>query len=136
MWSSELPGDNAIAGDNFTILPDGRKNALDLALNTFPELKDRFDGPDEEFAEDVYFVYDLLSSEMVRRWSDEPFRKRSCDFLDRLAESGDPLLEELLVVCLLEKVAEDSTISEQAKACVGEKAGGFLRRVEREMFGR
>ena len=136
MWSTELPGDNAIAGDNFTILPDGRKNALALAFTTFPELKDKFDGPDDEFLEDVYYAYGLLSTEIVGRWIDESFRKRCCQFMDGLAESGDSLLEELLVVCLLEKVAEDSTISERAKTCLGEKAGSSLRRVEREMFGR
>ena len=95
MWGNELPGDNAIAGDNFTILPDGRKNALDLAFTKFPELKDKFDGPDDEFLEDVYYVYGLLATEMVSQWNDETFRKRCCQFLDGLAESGDSLLEDL-----------------------------------------
>lgn len=131
-----MPGDNAIAGDNFTILPDGRKNALDLAFTKFPELKDKFDGPDDEFLEDVYYVYGLLATEMVSQWNDETFRKRCCQFLDGLAESGDSLLEDLLVVCLLERLAVDVAISEQAKTWLGEKAGGFLRRVDREMFGR
>jgi len=136
MWRNDLPADNTVAGDNFTILPDGRKKALELAFNKFPELKDKFDGPEDEFLKDVYFVYGVLATEMVSHWNDDKFRKRTCEFLNALAESGDSLLEELLVVCLLERLAVDAAISEQAKACLGEKSGRFLTRVEREVFGR
>ena len=124
-------------GDNFTILPDARKGAVDLAFETFPELSDSFDiSPGDDLREGVTIVYDSLSAEMVRRWNEEPFRKRSCDFMDRLAESRDSLLEELLVICLLEKLAEDTTLAKQAKECLGAKAAAFLTGVEREMFGR
>src|SRR5438105_323187 len=119
MWSNKLSANDAIEGDNFTILPDGRKNALDLAFTTFPELKDKFDGPDDEFLDDVYYVYELLATEMVSYWSMETFRERSYRFLDGLAESGDSLLEDLLVVCILERLAVDAAISEQAKTCLG-----------------
>lgn len=136
MWSNELSPDSAIAGDNFRILPDGRKNALDLAFATFPEIKDEFDSPEDEFLGDVYYVYGLRTTEIVSHWNDETLRKRSCRFLDGLAESGDSLLEDLLVVCILEAFALNPDISKKAKTCLGEKAGGFLLRVEREMFGR
>jgi hypothetical protein len=128
--------DPIIIGDNFVILPDGRKSALDLAFQTFPELDDKFDVPNDDFREYVSFVYDRLATEMVRRWNEDLFHKRSCEFMDRLAESGDSLLEELLVICLLEKLAEDPEVVKDARACLGLKAAGFLRVVENEMFGR
>jgi hypothetical protein len=128
--------ETTIVGYNFVILPDGRKSALDLAFQTFPELDDRFDGPDDDFREYVTYVYDLLSNEMVRRWNDEPFRRRSCGFMDSLAESGDSLREELLVICLLETLAVNAEVAGQARTCLGAKAAGFLSAVEREMFGR
>jgi hypothetical protein len=125
-----------IVGENSVIVPDGRKSAVDLAFQTFPELEYKFDGPNDDFREYEYYVYDLLSNEMVRRWKDEPFHKRSCEFIDRLAESGDSVLEELLVICILETLAVDVEVATQSTACLGAKAAGFLRRVEREVFGR
>jgi hypothetical protein len=101
----------------------------------FPELHDKFDDSNDDFR-DVTYVYDLLSTEMRQRWKDEQFRKRSCEFMDHLAESGDSLLEELLVICLLEKLAEDVEVAENARACLAARASGLLRVVEREMFGR
>lgn len=123
-------------GKGFVIVPNGRKNALTVAFEAFPELKDKFDGPDDEFLNDVYFVYGLLSTKMIQRWHEDLFRKRSCKFMERLAESGDPFLEELLVVCLLEKLAEDVVLAGRAKKCIGLQAAAFLSAVEREMFGR
>ena len=128
--------DNEIEGSGFTILPDGHKHARDLAFTTFPELRDKFDGPQDEFLDDTYYVYDLLASEMLSQWTDETFRKRSGGFLDALANSGDSLLENLLVVCLLESLAANEGISSRVKIDLGEKAREVLSRVEREMFGR
>ena len=127
---------NSIKGYGFVILPDGRKNALELAFKTFPELKDEFDSLHDEFSEDVYYVYGLLATEMVSHWNDEMFRNRSYRFLDGLDESGDSFLENLLVVCLLERLAVDEAMSEQAKISLGERARELLSCVEREMFGR
>ena len=81
-------------------------------------------------------MYDLLGAEMVMQWNDETFRKRSCQFMNDLAASGDSLLEELLIICVLESLAADATVSEQARKCLGEKACGFLIEVERKIFGR
>jgi hypothetical protein len=135
MWSNELR-EPVTVGDNFIILPDGRRKALDLAFEAFPELKEKFDNPDDEFLDDVFFIYGLLSTEMAQQWKDEAFRKRSCEFMDRLAESTDLLLEELLVVCLLEKLGEDAMLAAQAKKCLGAKASALLDGVERDTFGR
>jgi hypothetical protein len=125
-----------IVGDTFIIVPDGRKSALDLAFQTFPELDAKFDDLDADLREEVFSVYDLLSNEMVRRWNDEPFRRRAGEFMNRLAESGDSLPEELLVICLLETLAVNAEVAGRAKTCLGAKAAGFLSVVEREMFGR
>ncbi len=125
-----------ITGDSFIVVPDGRKDALDLAFRTFPELNAKFDGLDADLSEEVFSVYDLLSNETVRRWDDERFRRRSCDFMDSLAESSDSLLEELLVICLLETLVVNAEVAGQARASLGAKAAGFLIGVERKMFGR
>jgi hypothetical protein len=85
LWSHELR-EPIITGDSFIVVPDGRKDALDLAFRTFPELNAKFDGLDADLSEEVFSVYDLLSNETVRRWDDERFRRRSCDFMDSLAE--------------------------------------------------
>jgi hypothetical protein len=117
-------------------MPNGREIALSLALQTFPELEDRFEDPGDDFLSDVYYVYGLLATEIVNRWVDRQFRHRACMFIDRLANSGDSLLEELLVVGLLERLAEDAALATEAKACVSAKAAWYLSKVESEMFGR
>lgn len=118
------------------IVPESRKDALNLVFRSFPELVARFDGPDDEFMGDLYYVYGLLASEIVSRWEENSFQTRSCEFMNHLADSGDLLLEELLVVCLLEKIAEDATLAKRARSCMGERAAAFFTKVEAQMFGR
>jgi hypothetical protein len=113
-----------------------RREALNRALEAFPELRERVDSPDDGLLAIPYFVYGLLAGEISERWRDESFWARACKFMDRLAESGDDVFEELLVVGLLESVAEDPTLAEYARKSLGAKAVAFLRRVESELFGR
>ena len=116
---------------------DGRRReALSLALRAFPELSERVDSPDDGLLVIPYFVYGLLAGEISERWRDESFWARACEFMDRLAESGDDVFEELLVVGLLENVAEDPVLADHARKSLGPKAVAFLRRVESDMFGR
>jgi hypothetical protein len=113
-----------------------RREALNCAIEAFPELRERVDSPDDGFLANPYFVYGLLAGEISERWRDQPFWARACEFMDRLAESGEDVLEELLVAGLLETVAEDPALAAHARKSLGSKAVAFLRRVESEMFGR
>ena len=60
----------------------------------------------------------------------------TCHFIDELANSCDDLLEELLVVDVLEGIAQDPQLAMKLRSKLGPKAGKFLECVEREFFGR
>jgi hypothetical protein len=57
-------------------------------------------------------------------------------FINELADSGDDLLEEVLVVDVLEGVAQDPELLEAIKPKMNSKAANWLKRVETEFFGR
>jgi hypothetical protein len=113
-----------------------RTDAVSCAVEAFPELRERADSPDDRLLAIPYFVYGLLADEISERWRDKAFWVRACEFMDRLAESGDDVFEEMLVVGLLENIADDPALAEHARESLGAKAVAFLSRVESEMFGR
>ena len=125
-------------GDTFTMTDSERSGAeaVNRAIEAFPELRERVGSPDDEWLILPCYVYGLLAGEITERWRDDSFWARACDFIDSLAESGDDFFEEMLVVGLLENVAEDPALTEHARKYLGAKALALLRRVEREMFGR
>lgn len=111
------------------------RDAISFLLTRFPELGKRIDDP-EDLVASPHYVYAMLANEVLENRSDESLLNAVSRFIDELANSGNGLLEELLVVDVLEGLAEDATLARIIKAKVGPEAAAFLDRVEREYFGR
>jgi hypothetical protein len=80
----------------------GPKEAVSLLLERFPMVLDL--GESREELEDTgpFYAYNQFASEVQKRVNDEDFLKAVCTFMDELAASNDPLLENLLTVSVLE----------------------------------
>jgi hypothetical protein len=110
--------------------------AIAMLVDKFPNLLDRVDSPLDAFIASPYLAYGLFAQEVIDNRSDRTFMDRVCAFIDQLAESGDKLLEEVLVLSVLERVAEDGSLARELKGKLGVKAQKLIERVESEYFGR
>lgn len=110
-------------------------DAIALLVDRFPVLVNRVDDPSDLWA-GPHFAYNLLATEALEHQSDKPFLEKVVGFINELADSGDDLLEEVLVVDVLEGVAQDPELLEAIKPKMNSKAANWLKRVETEFFGR
>lgn len=110
-------------------------DAVALLVERFPILKERVDDPGDLF-EMPHVTYGLLATEVLDNSGDDVLLTTVAEFIDELANSGDSLLEELLVIDILEGLAQDPGIARRISARINPKAVEFLERVEREYFGR
>jgi hypothetical protein len=113
-----------------------RETAIALLVDRFPEILTRVDSPQDAFVAPPYLAYGLFAQEIVGRKGDEAFLSKASGFIDDLAESGDPVLEEVLVVSVLERVAEDASLTDKLKAKLRERARSMMQQVEAGYFGR
>jgi hypothetical protein len=112
------------------------KEAIGLLTERFPVIKTRVEDPDDLSVAEPYYAYGLLATEILDGAHPTKFLESACGFVNELAESQDPLLEEVLVVSVLEKVAEDRSLSDRIKPYLRENARLLLDRVEKEFYGR
>jgi hypothetical protein len=112
------------------------ETAIALLVDRFPEILARVESPQDAFMAPPYLAYGLFAQEIVTRKEDDTFLNRASGFVDELAESGDSLLEEVLVVSVLERIAEDASLADKLKARLREKAKNMMRQVEADYFGR
>lgn len=110
--------------------------AVTLLVDRFPEVLARVDSPQDAFTASPYMAYGLFAQEIVEKNEDDAFLKKASGFINELAESRDSLLEEVLVVSVLERIAEDVYLADKMKAQLGDKARSLMTRVETEYFGR
>lgn len=121
---------------NFVIVPTMTpRDVVSLLLNRFPAMRDLI-CPDEDSFDLHTCVYDSFAAEVVRRIDDGDVFRSVIRFIDDIAESKDPLLQEVLVVCLLETFAGDPHIARRFSDAVGEHARTLLRDVERDFYHR
>jgi hypothetical protein len=111
------------------------ERAISLLIDRFPVLRQRVDDPGDLLI-GPHFAYSLLATEALDRHTDEAFLDSVVEFINDLATSGDSLLEEVLVVDILEGIAQDPNLSNRIKANMSPKALYWLERVETEYFGR
>jgi hypothetical protein len=111
------------------------KEAVGLLIKKFPQLEKRVDEPADLY-ETPNVTYGLLASELLENSSDETLLNSAAQFINELANSGDDLLEELLVIDVLEGLAQSPDLARTIGLKINAKAGQFLERVEREYFGR
>ena len=112
-----------------------RIDAVRLIVDRFPILKERVDQPEDIF-ESAYVTYGMLATEILENTDNGVLFNNVAAFVDELANSGDDLLEELLVIDVLEGIAQDPDLSIRLSDKVGLKAAAFLKSVEREYYGR
>jgi hypothetical protein len=111
-------------------------DAIGLLVARFPIILSRIDTREDLTTAAPYFAYSLLGGEVIARAADPQFMMDVCKFLNFLAESKEPILEEVLVVSVLERIADEPTVVNLLRPCLGESALSFLTQVEKEMFGR
>lgn len=111
------------------------EDAISLLVTRFPILRTKIDDP-EDLVTGPHYAYSLLANEILENRNDEELLKAASAFINELANSGNGLLEELLVVDVLEGLAENPDLARHFAERVGPKAATLLERVEREYFGR
>jgi hypothetical protein len=112
------------------------ETAVALLVDRFPEVLARVDAPQDAFTASPYLAYGLFAQEVVEKKEENDFLNRATTFMNELAESGDALLEEVLVVSVLERIAEDESLVHKLKGKLRAKAGSLMKKVEEEYFGR
>lgn len=121
---------------NFVIVPTMTpREVVSLLLTRFPTMQNIV-CPDEDCFEEPTRAYDSFASEVVRRADETDFFESVIQFIDDIAESKDPLLSTVLVICLLEGIAGDPHVARKVSSAVGEHARGLLRDVEKKIYGR
>lgn len=110
-------------------------DAVALLIERFPALMERVDDHSDLF-EMPHVTYGLLGTELLENSGDEALFNGVSQFIDELANSGDDLLEELLVINVLEGIAQDSNLATKLSTRISPKAASFLKAVERDYFGR
>src|SRR6266540_1264612 len=105
------------------------QEAVTLLVERFPVIKQRVDDPKDLF-ETPHVTYGLLATEALGNVQNQGLFQDLCRFIDELANSGDDLLEELLVIDVLEGIAQDPELAARVGSCVSPKALEFLTRVE------
>lgn len=110
-------------------------DAVALLIERFPTLRERVDHPDDLF-EMPHVTYGLLATEVLENSDNEVLLSSVAQFVDELANCGNNLLEELLVIDVLEGIAQDSDLTTKLKAKITPKAVSLLEPVEREYFRR
>ena len=112
------------------------ETAVTLLVNRFPEVLARVESPQDAFTASPYLAYSLLAQEIIEKKEDDHFLNNVSSFINELAEDGDALLEEVLVVSIFERVAEDESLADKLKVKLREKAKILMKRVEKDYFGR
>ena len=111
------------------------REAISLAIERFPKLLDRIDDPEDLLAS-PHMVYSLLAEELLTNKTNQALIEATSQFINELANSGDDLLEELLVIDVLEGLAQDPHLAKTMSMRINPAAAKFLQRVEVEYFGR
>jgi len=108
-------------------------DAVSLLVSRFPAFKQTID--EDDLWTSPHIAYGLLATEVLDKGTDS-LLGAAARFIDELANSGDSLLEELLVIDVLEGIAQEPDVARRLRAKIGPKSAPFLERVEREFFGR
>jgi len=110
--------------------------AVSLLTEKFPGVMKLVESPDELMIAAPFYAYERFASHVQSRIDDQAFLRSVGEFIDELASSNDPLLENILAVTLLEKLAENPSVIAAVKPHIGIQASNLLSDVERTLFGR
>jgi hypothetical protein len=109
--------------------------AVDLLLETFPELLEN-ESRQDLLESGAYTAYERLGDRFRANSKDPIFLERVGAFVNKLEESRDRYLLELLPVTLLENIAQDGMASRLLKSKLSSSSRALLEDVERNFPGR
>jgi hypothetical protein len=125
-----------LQGPGFIILKSfNAAEAIDLLLETFPQLVEN-ESRQDLLETGADYAYERLGDRFRKNSTDPKFLERMAAFVNRLEESRDRFLLELLVVSLLENIAQDRRASDLLKTKLSASARTILEEVESRYFGR
>ena len=125
-----------LEGPGFIILKSlNDAEAIDLLLETFPQLLEN-ESRQDLLETGAHYAYERLGDRFRENSTDLKFLERVAAFANRLEESRDRFLRELLVVSLLENIAQDCRTSHLLKTKLSASALVVLEEVESHYFGR
>jgi hypothetical protein len=112
-----------------------QREVVSLLLNRFPTMRDLV-CPDEYCFDLATVVYDSFARIVRERADDPEFMQSVVQFIDELAESKDPSLKEVLMVSLLEGIAENAQLARMISRRISPQSRSLLQEVESTVFGR
>jgi hypothetical protein len=83
-----------------------------------------------------YYAYGIFAGQVKPRIHDDQFLKSVGLFVDELAQNTDPLLKDLLITGILERVADDRYTAATFRYYINVNAQQLLSEVEQTWFGR
>lgn len=111
------------------------REAVELLMEKFPILRQRTSSESDLF-EMPHVTFGLLATELLENRDSVWLLPYAGEFCNELAESGDEILEEHLVIDVFEGVAQDIEVSKKLKRYLRPKAVEMFERVEREFYKR
>jgi hypothetical protein len=106
-----------------------------LLLDRFPNFRDLL-CPDEDCFDLSTVVYDSFARIVIQRSDDPGFIQSVVFFIDELAENKSPLVQEVLITCLLEGIAADEKVARMIESTMTPHSRSLLHEVEAKIYGR
>ncbi len=104
-------------------------------MDRFPQLREVICSDQDCFSEPTR-VYDSFATEVLKRADDHDFVKSVAQFINELAESKDPLVREVLVICVLEGIASDPDVAQGISGELNHPGRALLKEVEEKFYRR
>ncbi len=121
---------------NFVIVPTMKeREVVGLLLDRFPDVRERV-CPEEYYFELPTVVYDSFATIVIERADDPRFIQSVAFFIDELAENKDRSLHEVLIVCVLEGIAQNEQVARMISRMISPRSRSLLHEVERSFYGR
>jgi len=128
--------DNSRLEPGFIILKSfNNAEAVDLLLDSFPQLLEN-ESRQDLLETGAYYAYERLGDRFRESSTNLEFLEKVGAFVNRLEESHDTLLRNLLTLSLLENIAQDHRASDLLKSKLNLPARAVLEEVESDYFGR
>jgi hypothetical protein len=111
------------------------RDAVMLLVGRFPAFKPLVE--EDDLYASPHIAYSLLASKVLEHPADVALLSSVARFADELANSGSCLLEELLVIDILEGIAQDPAAATRLRLSgIGSRVRELLARVEAEFYRR
>jgi hypothetical protein len=106
-----------------------------LLLDRFPNVRDLL-CPGEDCFDLPAVAYGSFARIVIQRSGDPRFIQSVVLFIDELAESKSSLVQEVLITCLLEGIAEDEKVARMIESTMTPHSRSLLHEAEAKIYGR